>query len=119
MSQASTPAAKTYNAFVSGENLLSVLVLLKPDPLGNSALRPTSFLPIDLVQKVSLAVFAVDFVLHWPWWSSLTVTRSALPDRRRFCDVVLLRAAGSQSATAVNVQVRPHPVGVQAAQVHR
>ena len=63
--EASTPAGKAYNAVVFGAILLSVLaLLLEPDPLGNSALRQTNVLWIDLVQNVCLEVFAADFVLH-------------------------------------------------------
>jgi len=63
--EASTPAGKAYNAVVFGAILMSVLaLLLEPDPLGNSALRQTNVLWIDLVQNVCLAVFAADFVLH-------------------------------------------------------
>ena len=41
--EASTLAGKTYNAFIFGAILLSVLaLLLEPDPLGNSALRQTN-----------------------------------------------------------------------------
>ena len=53
--EASTPAGKAYNAVVFGAILLSVLaLLLEPDPLGNSALRQTNVLWIDLVQNLSL-----------------------------------------------------------------
>ena len=63
--EASTPAGKAYNAVIFGAILLSVLaLLLEPDPLGNSALRQTNVLWIDLVQNLCLAVFAADFVLH-------------------------------------------------------
>ena len=40
--EASTPAGKAYNAVIFGAILLSVLALLEPDPLGNSALRQTN-----------------------------------------------------------------------------
>ena len=63
--EASTRAGKTYNAVIFGAILLSVLaLLLEPDPLGNSALRQTNVLWIDLVQNFCLARFAADFVLH-------------------------------------------------------
>ena len=63
--EASTPAGKAYNVVIFGAILLSVLaLLLEPDPLGNSALRQTNVLWIDLVQNLCLAVFAADFVLH-------------------------------------------------------
>mgnify|MGYP001173045971 FL=1 len=63
--EASTPAGKAYNAVIFGAILLSVLaLLLEPDPLGNSALRQTNVLWIDLVQNLCLSVFAADFVLH-------------------------------------------------------
>ena len=43
MLEESTPAAKTYNAFIFGAILLSVLaLLLEPDPLGNLALSQTN-----------------------------------------------------------------------------
>ena len=65
MLEASTPAGKAYNAVIFGAILLSVLALLLDlDPFGNSALRQTNVLWIDLVQKLCLAVFAADFVLH-------------------------------------------------------
>ena len=63
MLEASTPAGKAYNAVIFGAILLSVLaLLLEPDPLGNSALRQTNVAWIDLIQNVSLALFAADFV---------------------------------------------------------
>ena len=63
--EASTPAGKLYNVLIFGAILLSVLaLLLEPDPLGNSALRQTNVLWIDVVQNICLAVFAADFVLH-------------------------------------------------------
>ena len=63
--EANTPAGKTYNAVIFGAILLSVLALLmEPDPLGNSALRQTDVLWIDLVQNICLGVFTADFVLH-------------------------------------------------------
>ena len=63
--EAETPAGKFYNVVIFGAILLSVLALmLEPDPLGNSALRQTNVLWIDVVQNVCLALFAADFVLH-------------------------------------------------------
>ena len=63
--EATTPAGRLYNVLIFGAILLSVLaLLLEPDPLGNSALRQTNVLWIDLVQNICLAVFAADFVLH-------------------------------------------------------
>ena len=65
MLEASKSADKAYNAVIFGAILLSVLaLLLEPDPLGNSALRQTNVLWIDLLQNLCLAVFAADFVLH-------------------------------------------------------
>ena len=63
--EANTPAGKIYNLVIFGAILLSVVVLLlEPNPLGNSALQQTEVLWIDLVQDSCLAVFAADFVLH-------------------------------------------------------
>ena len=63
--EATTPAGKLYNVLIFGAILLSVLaLLLEPDPLGNSALRQTNVLWIDVVQNICLAVFAADFALH-------------------------------------------------------
>ena len=63
--EATTPAGKIYNVLIFGAILLSVLaLLLEPDPLGNSALRQTNVLWIDVVQNICLGVFAADFVLH-------------------------------------------------------
>ena len=63
--EATTPAGRLYNVLIFGAILLSVLaLLLEPDPLGNSALRQTNVLWIDVVQNICLAVFAADFALH-------------------------------------------------------
>ena len=63
--EATTPAGKLYNVLIFGAILLSVLaLLLEPDPLGNSALRQTNVVWIDVAQNICLAVFAADFVLH-------------------------------------------------------
>ena len=63
--ESTTPAGRLYNVLIFGAILLSVLaLLLEPDPLGNSALRQTNVLWIDVVQNICLAVFAADFALH-------------------------------------------------------
>lgn len=63
--EATTPSGRYYNIVVFGAILVSVLALmLEPDPFGNSALRQTEVLWIDLVQNICLAIFAADFVLH-------------------------------------------------------
>ena len=63
--EANTPAGKIYNLVIFGAILLSVVVLLlEPNPLGNSALQQTEVFWIDWVQDSCLAVFAADFVLH-------------------------------------------------------
>ena len=63
--EASTPSGRYYNIVVFGAILISVLALmLEPDPFGNSALRQTEVLWIDLVQNICLGIFAADFVLH-------------------------------------------------------
>ena len=63
--EANTPAGKIYNLVIFGAILHSVVVLLlEPNPLGNSALQQTEVLWINLVQDSCLAVFAGDFVLH-------------------------------------------------------
>jgi hypothetical protein len=119
--EANTPAGKIYNLVIFGAILLSVVVLLlEPNPLGNSALQQTEVLWIDLVQDSCLAVFAADFVLHLAVVPSPAQVPVQLhrPDRSQ-CGVVLLCAAGSQRIAALGVQVWPHFAGVQAAQVHR
>ena len=63
--EASTPSGRAYNVVVFGAILVSVLALmLEPDPFGNSALRQTDVVWIDLVQNICLGIFAADFVLH-------------------------------------------------------
>ena len=48
--EATTPAGEIYNLLIFGAILFSVVVLLlEPNPLGNSALQQTEVLWIDLV----------------------------------------------------------------------
>ena len=119
--EANTPAGKIYNLVIFGAILLSVVVLLlEPNPLGNSALQQTEVLWIDWVQDSCLAVFAADFVLH------LEVVPSPRKYLFSFTGLIDLSAvlffffaAGPQRIAAVGVQVWPHFAGVQAAQIHR
>tara|TARA_Y100001933_G_scaffold197784_1_gene198492 strand:+ start:59 stop:424 length:366 start_codon:yes stop_codon:yes gene_type:complete len=118
--EASTPAGKTYNAVIFGAILLSVLVLLlETAPLSNSALRQTNVPWIDLVQNVCLAVFAADFVLHL---ALVDEPRSYLFNFTGLIDtsaVLFFFVPQVRSELLLGVQVRPHPAGVQASQVHR
>ena len=79
--EASTPAGWACNVVIFGAILLSVLaLLLETDPLGNSALRQTDVLWIDLVQNFCLAMFATYFVLHLAWWRNPATNCSASLD---------------------------------------
>ena len=77
--EANTPAGKIYNLVIFGAILLSVMLLLEPNPLGNSALQQTEVFWIDLVQDDCLAVFAADFVLYLGWFPVPGSTCSASP----------------------------------------
>ena len=96
-----------------------VVVLFEPNPLSTSVLQKTEVLWIYLVQDIWLAVFAGDCVALGSGAQSPQVRiQLHRPDRSQSC-VVLLCDAGSQRIAAVNIQVWPHLVGVQAAEIHR
>ena len=78
--EANTPAGKIYNLVIFGAILLSVVVLLlEPNPLGNSALQQTEVLWIDLVQTVVYRSLLPILSCIWRWCAFPASTCSALP----------------------------------------
>ena len=118
--EASTPSGRAYNVVVFGAILVSVLALmLEPDPFGNSALRQTDVVWIDLVQNICLGIFAADFVLH------LFVSERPLKylfsfyGLIDFTAVLFLHSTGAQRNPAVGVQIRQDSPCIQVAALHR
>ena len=69
--EATTPSGKLYSVLIFGAILLSVLaLLLEPDPLGNSALRQTNVLWIDVAQNSVWLCLRPTSFCTCSWWSN-------------------------------------------------